>query len=67
MKQKTMNDVVFVMVNSRLAKKKQSRKPAEYNLDDLDSDEELIVENDDESEGLVDLEIPDDLDLLPQA
>ena len=61
-----MNDVVFVMVNSRLAKKKQSRKPAEYNLDDLDSDEEWIVENDDELEGLEDLEIPDDLDLLLQ-
>ena len=61
-----MNNVVFVMANSRLAKKQQSRKPAEYNLDDLDSDEEWIVENDDELEGLEDLEIPDDLDLLPQ-
>ena len=54
------------MFNSRLAKKKQPRKPAEYNIDDLDSDEERIVENDGELEGLKDLEIHDDLNLVPQ-
>ncbi|MED6187465.1 hypothetical protein PIB30_076753 [Stylosanthes scabra] len=51
LKQSTMNNVVFVMTNSRLFKKKQSRKTEiEHKLDDLDSDEEWIVENEDELE-----------------
>ena len=41
-----MNDVVFVMTNSRLGKKKQARKDIEYSIDDLSSDDEWIVEND---------------------
>ncbi|KOM52170.1 hypothetical protein LR48_Vigan09g082900 [Vigna angularis] len=38
-----MNNVVFVMVNSRL-NKKDIRKPNEYIIDDLASDDEWIVE-----------------------
>lgn len=39
-----MNDVVFVMANSRLKKKKDVRKTREYNIDDLASDDEWTVE-----------------------
>jgi hypothetical protein len=46
LKQKTMNDVVFVMTNSKLAKKKKARKMVDYSLDDIDSDDEWIVNND---------------------
>ena len=42
-----MNDVVFVMTNSKLAKKKKARKMVEYSLDDIDSEDEWIVNNDD--------------------
>ena len=38
-----MNDVVFVMANSRLAKKKMARKVNEYNVDDISSDDDWIV------------------------
>lgn len=41
-----MNDVVFVMTNSKLAKKKKARKIVDYSLDDIDSDDEWIVNND---------------------
>jgi len=34
-----MNDVVFVMTNSRLMKKKDVRKTKDYNIDDLAYDE----------------------------
>ena len=63
MKQKTMNDVVFVMANSRLAKKKQERKPHDFecSLDELNSDEEWIVDEEDVLENLEDLDIPNDL------
>ncbi|XLS58191.1 hypothetical protein HN51_007946 [Arachis hypogaea] len=40
-----MNDVVFLMTNSRLARKKPSRNTADYSFEDLDSDEEWIVED----------------------
>ena len=43
-----MNDVVFVMANSKLEKKK-GRKGNEYNVKDLDSDDDWLV---DESEDL---------------
>lgn len=46
LKQKTMNDVVFVMANSKLAKKKKTRKVIEYNIDEIESDDEWIVDND---------------------
>ncbi|KAF1874144.1 hypothetical protein Lal_00041589 [Lupinus albus] len=42
--QKTMNDVVYVMTNSKLAKKK-FRKANEYSMDDVDSNDDWIVEN----------------------
>ncbi|XP_020966471.1 uncharacterized protein LOC110266341 isoform X1 [Arachis ipaensis] len=52
LKAKTMNDVVFVMTNSRLAKKKQTRRSLDYDysLDELDSDEEWIVADEDGEE-----------------
>ena len=59
-----MNDVVFVMANSRLAKKKQARKPHnfEYSLDELDFDEEWIVDEEEYVlENLEDLDIPNGL------
>lgn len=40
-----MNDVVFVMVNSRLNKKKQARKGKDYEIDDLASDDEWVADN----------------------
>jgi len=39
-----MNDVVFVMANSRLQKKKEVRKTKDYNIDDLAFDDEWTVE-----------------------
>jgi len=39
-----MNDVVFVMANSRLEKQKEVRKTEDYNIDDLASDDEWTVE-----------------------
>ncbi|CAL0311079.1 unnamed protein product [Lupinus luteus] len=45
-----MNDVVFVMANSKLSKKKKARAGVELTIDDVPSDEEWIMEhnNDDE-------------------
>ncbi|KAK2354618.1 hAT dimerization domain-containing protein / transposase protein [Trifolium repens] len=51
LKQKTMNDVVFVMTNSKLAKKKKARKVADFTLDDIDSDNEWIVEDEGSAEN----------------
>jgi len=34
-----MNDVVFVIANSRLQKQKEVRKTKDYNIDDLASDD----------------------------
>ncbi|KAK4276297.1 hypothetical protein QN277_019261 [Acacia crassicarpa] len=45
LKQQKMNDVVFVMTNSKLARQKQVRKTGEYNIDDVSSEDEWIVEN----------------------
>ena len=51
-----MNDLVFVMYNSKLMERKQhSRKDFDSNFDDISSDDEWIVENDENSsnnEGL---------------
>jgi len=41
-----MNDVVFMMTNSKLAKNKKARKMVEYILDNIDFDAEWIVNND---------------------
>ncbi|GAU36121.1 hypothetical protein TSUD_374840 [Trifolium subterraneum] len=57
LKQKTMNDVVFVMVNSRLDKKKQARKGKVYDIDDLASDDEWVADNVDENSDF-DLDAP---------
>ncbi|RDY13852.1 hypothetical protein CR513_01166, partial [Mucuna pruriens] len=43
--QNTMNDVVFVMANSKLDKKKKTRKPIELNLDHCPFDDEWIMED----------------------
>ncbi|XP_073227186.1 uncharacterized protein [Cicer arietinum] len=43
LKQQTMNDLVYVMANSRLGKKVE-RKPHEYSIEDVDSDDDWIVE-----------------------
>ncbi|QHN96665.1 uncharacterized protein DS421_18g620540 [Arachis hypogaea] len=61
LKAKTMNDVVFVMTNSRLAKKKQTRRSLDYDysLDELDSDEEWIVADEDGEEEDLDALISD--------
>jgi len=40
-----MNDCVFVMANSKLAKKKQTRKPIQINIDDCSSNDECVMEN----------------------
>ncbi|RYR37755.1 hypothetical protein Ahy_A09g042637 [Arachis hypogaea] len=55
-----MNDV-FVMTNSRLAKKQQTRKSLDYDnsLDELDSDEEWIVADEDGEEEDLDVLILD--------
>ncbi|MED6218957.1 hypothetical protein PIB30_031401 [Stylosanthes scabra] len=55
-----MNDVVFVMTNSRLAKKKQTRRGIDYDysFDELDSDEEWIVADEDGGEEDLDAIIP---------
>ncbi|XP_068469979.1 uncharacterized protein [Phaseolus vulgaris] len=50
--QMTMNDVVFVMTNSRLTKKKDVRKTKEYTVDDLSSDDEWTVEENETLHGL---------------
>ncbi|XP_020978044.1 uncharacterized protein LOC107636234 [Arachis ipaensis] len=61
LKAKNMNDVLFVMTNSRLAKKKQTRRSLdyEYSLDELDFDEEWIVADEDGEEEDLDALIPD--------
>jgi len=39
-----MNDVVFVMANSRLAKKKKGRRTHEDEFDDLSSDDDWVLD-----------------------
>ena len=53
-----MNDVVFVMANSRLMKRKDVRNTKNYNIDELASDEEWTVEDNEAN----DVELMDDLD-----
>ncbi|MDV3140043.1 MAG: hypothetical protein Q8765_02485 [Sweet potato little leaf phytoplasma] len=53
MKQEKVNDVVFVMVNSKLANKAQARKSLlehKY-FDDMSSDDEWIAENNEDDEN----------------
>ncbi|KAK2409748.1 hypothetical protein QL285_045153 [Trifolium repens] len=61
LKQITMNKVVFVMVNSKLGKKKIKRKSASYEveveeIDSEDEGEEWIENDDDEEDEGDDLE-----------
>ena len=56
-----MNDVVFVMANSKLAKKKQVRKLTQITIDDCSSDEEWIMEDEYDHNEALDL----DENLLP--
>jgi hypothetical protein len=48
-----MNDVVFVMTNSKLLKKKKNRKvvDCEIEFDEIDSDNEWIVEDEGSDEN----------------
>ncbi|XP_020233789.1 uncharacterized protein LOC109813910 [Cajanus cajan] len=46
LKQKTLNDVMLVMSNSKLAERHQAGKAIEYSMDDLSSDDEWITEID---------------------
>lgn len=41
-----MNDVVFVMTNSKLAKNKKIRKVIEYSIGETDSNDGWIMDND---------------------
>ena len=47
LKQETMNDVVYVMVNSKLTEKKEGgiRSLQEFEFDNISSDDEWIMEN----------------------
>ena len=58
-----MNDVMFVMSNSKLVNGEQARKAFEYSIDDIASDDEWIAENDASSSNNEELE-PYDLDLI---
>ncbi|XLS47444.1 hypothetical protein HN51_021802, partial [Arachis hypogaea] len=66
LKTSTMNDVVFVMTNSRLARKKPSRNTADYSFEDLDSDEEWIVEDENMMENMEEFDTQNDVNLAPQ-
>ncbi|XLS45017.1 hypothetical protein HN51_001882 [Arachis hypogaea] len=66
LKTSTKNDVVFVMTNLRLARKKPSRNTADYSLEDLDSDEEWIVEDENMMENLEEFDTQNDVNLAPQ-
>ena len=52
-----MNDLVFVMANSRLAKKKVARKANVYDIDDISSDDDWIVENEENPSNIEDLDV----------
>jgi hypothetical protein len=58
-----MNDVVFVMTNSKLLKKKKNRKvvDCEIEFDEIDSDNEWIVEDEGSDENeILDFTIEED-------
>lgn len=46
-----MNDVIFVVANSKLGKKKQARRSDELTIDDISSDDEWIVEQNNNEDG----------------
>lgn len=51
LKQKPMNDVVFVTANSRLAKKKKGRRTPEMKFDGLGSDDDWVMNESAEDGG----------------
>jgi len=55
-----MNDVVFMMTNSRLMKKKDVRKTKDYTIDDLSFNDEWTLEENETLDGL-------DEDILPEV
>ncbi|GAU21371.1 hypothetical protein TSUD_189580 [Trifolium subterraneum] len=59
LKQKMMNDVVFVMTNSKLSKKKKTRKvvDCEIDFDEIDSDNEWIVQDEGTENEILDFTI----------
>ncbi|XLR50164.1 hypothetical protein S83_000836 [Arachis hypogaea] len=61
-----MNDVVFVMTNLRLARKKPSRNTADYSLEDLNLDEEWIVKDENIMKNLEEFDTQNDVNLAPQ-
>ncbi|XP_058741037.1 uncharacterized protein LOC131613381 [Vicia villosa] len=75
LKQNTMNKVVFVMTNSKLGKKKNKRKSANYEVDEIDSENEgeewiaNVEDNEDDEDITLDVGedasgvIGDDLDI----
>ncbi|CAL0309715.1 unnamed protein product [Lupinus luteus] len=59
-----MNDVIFVIANSKLSKKKQVRKGAELTIDDIASNDEWIVEHNNDDEDHLDVPEGDEDDLM---
>jgi len=51
-----MNDVVLGMANSKLAKKKKTRKATQINIENCSSDEEWIMEDEHEQNEALDLD-----------
>ncbi|KAL1290751.1 hypothetical protein AAHE18_20G151700 [Arachis hypogaea] len=66
LKTSTMNDVVVVITNSRLARKKPSRNSVDYSLEELNSNEEQIVEDENMIENLEEFDTQNDVNLAPQ-
>ncbi|XLS84986.1 hypothetical protein HN51_035152, partial [Arachis hypogaea] len=55
-----INDVVFMMTNLRLVRKKPSKNTADYSLKDLDSDEEWILEDENMMKNLKEFDTQND-------
>jgi len=45
LRQQTLNDILLVMSNSKLAERHQAENAVEYSIDDLSSDDEWITES----------------------
>jgi len=50
-----MNDVIFVKVNSKSVKKKQTKKPTQININDHSSGEEWIMKDEHEHNEVLNL------------
>ncbi|CAL5212176.1 unnamed protein product [Lathyrus oleraceus] len=51
LKQKTMNDLVYVMVNTRLTKNKAERKKRDLTIDDFQDDDDWWYDAEEENAG----------------